>query len=324
MSFNHEGRRMNRSRLGHITVGPVAVSVALLALAAGAGCGNYSSEDVDYQLALPEQEDVSVKLPAQQALVTDGPEYQRKTRDVARDFNRLAFDLLTIVDHVRSLPPSERKAQSRVWGPFPHDTDRRFELGMVMDRVPDPSVARFGYRFAYAIKFRLRGSGAAGWKDLIRGSFAPSGGVRRGAGQLVLDLGLARAAGLPTVVFGDLLRLVLDYDTGGFPVEVALRFWDVTAGEVPIASYSYAEGMDGAGEMAFAYREPRLEGSSLSLRSRWQSAGAGQAEAEGSYKGIPVRGKDCWSAAAQATYSHRSWLEAPREPPPGACAFDGK
>lgn len=306
---------MNRS--------PLHLSVAAAALVVG-GCGNYSSEDIEYQLALPEQEDVSVKLPRQQALATDGPEYQRKTREVASDFNRLAFDLLTIVDFVRSQPPSERKRDSRIWGPFPHDSDRRFELGMVMDRRPDTSVAKFGYRFVYAIKFRLRGSGIDGWKDLIRGSFAPSGGVRLGTGQMVLDLGPARAAGLPTAPFGDLLRLALDYETGGFPVKVALRFWDVTAGEAPIASYSYAEGMDGSGEMTFAYREPRLDASTLTLRSRWQSNGAGQAEADGSFKGFPVRGKDCWSAAVEATYSHRSWLEPPREPPTGACPFDGK
>jgi hypothetical protein len=288
--------------------GLLRAALGLAALAGAAGCGNYTNEDVEYQLALPEEQDLSVKLPTRHALVADSAEYYVETRKVVTQFNGLLDALLGLIDHVRAQPPSERRQDARVWGPYPHDSDRRWEFGMAMERVPDPTVPRAGARFVYAVKFRPRGSGESGWLTLISGFFAPSGGVRQGIGQLVLDLGAARRARLPVSEFHDLARLSIDYRTMGFPVHVTMRIWNVGSPEDrPDATYQYLENMDGSGEMMFEWRVFELPGAGALIYARWQSGGAGQAEARATGLPAPANllGLDCWGPDTRETYSLR-------------------
>ena len=115
--------------------------LALLVLAAlsfGA-CGNYSNEDLDFQLALPEDGDLDAKLP--QALTNDASsEYYKTTRQVVTTFNGGATALVGLVDHVRGYSPTSRSGAQRIWGPFSDDNHPGWEIRVVMQRFADPSA----------------------------------------------------------------------------------------------------------------------------------------------------------------------------------------
>jgi hypothetical protein len=84
----------------------------LAALSFGA-CGNYSNEDLDFQLALPEDGDLDAKLP--QTLTNDASsEYYKTTRQVVTTFNGGATALVGLVDHVRGYSPTSRSGAERI------------------------------------------------------------------------------------------------------------------------------------------------------------------------------------------------------------------
>ncbi len=280
-----------------------------LTWAAGA-CGNYSNEDVDYQLALPEATDVSAKLPAQQMQVADSAEYYALTRKVVSDSTQVMDAFLGIIDKVRAVAPSQRSVDHRMWGPFKHEKDSRWDMSVTMDRRPDADT---GFRFDYAVTARLRAPQAVPL-HLITGHFSPSGSARRGSGELILDLKDARAAGYPVAEFAELLRLSITYQTREFPIAVDQTWWTTTFGDTPTAQFSYREGQDGTGSLTFRHRvgDPALP--VLAVQSRWQGAGAGRADATivgGPYDGIA--GIDCWGPDTRATYSARPWEKDPKK-----------
>src|SRR3954453_24168503 len=89
----------------------------LLAVVEGCG-GNYSNEDLDFQLALPVQEDLAVKLPVT-VEVPDSAEYYKITREVVRIFNGISTAFLDLIDPVRAFPPIDRQPGHGQWAPSP-------------------------------------------------------------------------------------------------------------------------------------------------------------------------------------------------------------
>src|SRR5262245_18649358 len=160
--------------------------VVAAAAAAWGGCGNYSNEDVEYQLALPEQNELEAKLP-QALTVEDSAEYYRTTRDTVFFFNGILDSLLGLVEHVRRHPATKREVGKRIWGPFQGDKPG-WTMMITMERVPKTGVAE---RFDYSFEVRPSGDPTAAWIPLLWGSYLPSGGVRRGTG--VLDLNVVDA-----------------------------------------------------------------------------------------------------------------------------------
>src|SRR6185369_3193918 len=165
----------------------------LVSVATGCG-GNYSNEDIDFQLALPEREDIVVKLPAQSLDTADSAEYYRSTHTVTKSLNGIADAFLALIDYVRLNPPTERVQGHRVWGPFPAERHPDWNVHMVLDREGDPNQPS---RFDYSIEVRPTANPAASWIPIIIGNFAPAGGVRRGIGELRFTATAARAAGYP-------------------------------------------------------------------------------------------------------------------------------
>jgi len=296
----------------------VALSVASLALAAACG-GNYSNEDVDFQLALPEKEDLAAKLPAQALEITDSAEYYLATRNVVRLFNGLGDAFLTIIDAVRAFPPTERNGARRIWGPFPNERFREWVLRLVIDRVGDPLAPT---RFEYEVQFRRARELTAAWTPLIKGSFAPGGGVRRGEGSLQFITGAARSATYPLEGLNETDELRIDYQTRSFPVTVKLTLVGFPTRQQVV--YEYAEAADGSGGMKFEFPTPQggVLVSALQIRSRWNGAGAGRADV-GVTKGFAAgqTGTDCWGIDTRATYVFRQWASAENKGSEATCVF---
>jgi hypothetical protein len=293
-----------------------------LAAVLAAGCGNYSNEDLDFQLALPEQQELEARMP-NQALTADGaPEYYRLTRGVIAVFNG-ALDIFTgLIDYVRAQPATERSEGRRVWGPFPNEDDRAWLNRIVMVRVADPAEA-LHYHLEYSVEFRRASGTDADWQPLLTGRFYPAGGVRRGRGQVRLDRGPALAAGYP--VKGrhqdpndHLLVLEIEYQRIDYPITITARVQNEPDAQSSGGVYAYAENRDGSGAMSFSWRNDRdIWATQLEIITRWDATGAGRSDAR-VVDGLAatwtnVSFVDCWDALAHSSYELRKLGDQIRE-----------
>jgi hypothetical protein len=291
----------------------------LIALIVGTvGCGgNYSNEDIDFQLALPAREDIVVKLPAQGLDTADSAEYYRNTHTVAKGLDSIADAFLGLIDYVRLNAPTERVQGHRVWGPFPADRHPEWSVHMVLDREGDPNQpSRFDYRI------EVRPTASAAWIPLITGNFAPAGGVRRGVGELLFTATAARAAGYPLDGLVGLERLDIAYRTNGFPISLHIASVDFPAANQ--ATYDYLEEQDGSASMRFVFPTPGGGAlvSSLEILSQWTGSGAGRADVKvltGLVTGM--KGTDCWGIDTRPVYVHRDWDKAMEKGMASACVF---
>jgi hypothetical protein len=282
---------------------------ALATLVILAGCGNYSNDDLDFQLAVPVREELSAKLP--QALVDpNAAEYYRATRDVGTIFNELVVKLTGLVDYIRSFTPSSRNGDERIWGPYPVKDDPSWEVRLRMARAYDLSDP--GFR--YLIEFHRAGAAGDPWKPLMTGTF----GLGRVQGELVLDLDPARQSGYPVKQFDKLQKLVLRYQRRMTPMTVEMTIENLPEPPNPAlpmatplttgATYRYQDEADGSGGLVFVVRGADIRAQALEIRSRWSETGAGRADAriiEGFLAtGLPL-GIDCWGPDGRATYLMR-------------------
>lgn len=294
-----------------------------------AACGNYSNEDIEFQLALPDQAELTAKLP-QTVDAPDAPEYYLQTRVVVFLFNGIQANFLGLIDHVRAYPATSRAPRRRVWGPFPDDKHHGWSWRVIMERAEDPTIP-LGFRFAYWVQLRPAGAGDGGWIEFISGHYLPGGGARRGEGELRVDTRPARAAGFPIddpmdpTDYNDLEQLQISYRSV-LPIRVTMDITYVPGGETASAHYEYRERADGAGSMLFSWPVTGVPGvEELELQSRWLGSGAGRADARvsrGLARDLGLRGTDCWGLDGRATYSSRDWQKD--KPPLGtesACIF---
>jgi hypothetical protein len=298
-----------------------AITMVLLGSAALAACdaGNYSNEDIDFQLAVPERADLAVKLPTQSLESADSAEHYRSTRGVVRTLNATADAFLSLIDHVRAYPPSERAGGHRVWGPFPIDESPLWFIRMVIDRVGAPGQAVL---FEYRVQFRLRADASAAWGTLIAGNFTPTAGARRGAGKLSFTSAEARAAGYPLGGLVAMDSIDIEYKSNSFPLSLKVTVVNFPAHEKAV--FDYAEEQDGAGEMIFTFPTPMggVLVSSVEIRSRWTGSGAGRADVT-VLSGLAVgrKGVDCWGIDTVATYVYRDWDHSLDKGPESSCVF---
>jgi hypothetical protein len=300
------------------------IIIAALGAALASGCGgNYSNGDIDFQIAAPVREDLAVKLPRQQALMSgrEVAEYYRVTRDGATTFNGFVDFITTLIDNVRVHPPSERHGDTRIWGPFPVREDPGFEVRVRMQRMAAV--------FYYWIDFRRGGTGDR-WEPLISGDAALNpmgGGARRGRGKIVYDLERPRAVGYPVDPESDLLRLDVSYDRTVEPNIVDLTSVDVatTMGPGARGSYRYRENQDGSGTFFFVARPVGINGvQELEIRSRWLASGAGRADVritEGFLALLNPGVIDCWGPDGGATFVRRTWQTPPETGDIATCVF---
>ena len=281
----------------------------LLAASAIGACGNYSNEDLDFQLALPEQGDLEAKLP--QALTTDASsEYYKLTRQVVTTFNGWATALVSLVDRVRSNSPTSRNGAERIWGPFADDNHPGWQIQVVMVRSANPSVPAPGFVISYSIQLRNATQRGSTFFDFMTGDYQSSGSARQGAGEMQLLVQTARDNGYPADDFGDLSQLDLTYHTLDYPITVNMNITNVPTAKTQQASYQYAENADGSGTLVFTLTADAVPDApstaDIKFTSRWLGSGAGRADAYlAGPTGNTAVGTDCWGTDTAADYVWR-------------------
>jgi hypothetical protein len=281
----------------------------LLAATAFSACGNYSNEDLDFELALPQDGDLDAKLP--QALTLDNSaEYYKLTRQVVTAFNGGATALTSLVDHVRSYPPTSRNGGERTWGPFADDKHSGWQMRVVMVRSADPSAPAPAFVISYEIDLRNTVQSGSSFFTFMNGQYASSGSARHGQGQMHLAVQTARDAGYPVDDFGDLAQLDLTYNTLSYPITVDMVIANVPTANSPGATYDYTENADGSGQLDFDWMVAAVPGgagpTNVTFASRWLGSGAGRADAYvPGLAGNTLVGTDCWGPDTLADYEWR-------------------
>jgi hypothetical protein len=278
----------------------------VLALLASA-CGNYSNEDLDFQLAVPEQADIEAKL---QVSVNrpDSAEYYKNTRSAVTTFNAMVVDLTQLVDHVRGYAPTSRSGNQRTWGPFPSGQYPNWQVRVVMTKS---TVSADLLHMDYEVDLRQVGQGDAAWVSFLAGNYTSQGSARTGQGAIHLLAQAVRADGYPVdddPGLATLDHLDVTYDTTNYPRIVVMEITNLPSAATQSGRYQYSEAQDGSGSMQFDWQGLTDTGvqAAATMKSRWQGTGPGRADLILESTAIPITlGTDCWGADTTPTYTFR-------------------
>jgi hypothetical protein len=309
---------------------------ALLCLSMGSGCGNYSNDDVDFQLALPEQDDLEAKLQVSLSRA-DSAEYYKETRNAVLAFNALVVQLTSFVDAVRGYVPTSRNGNERTWGPFPDDGHVGWEVQIVMRRSTEALPL---LRMYYWVQLRQVGTGKSGWVSLLTGEYTSQGSARTGYGDIHFDVQTPRAAGYPVdsdAGLVDLDHLDVCYDKSGNPSAcpnetegaafVTMQIVNVPTANTKAAQYVYELAQENSGSMQFNWQGDSEAGVPIAatMHSRWLATGEGRADLKVDLTpNLPKEttlGTDCWGPDTVATYSFRLREGQQSEGDPSSCVF---
>jgi len=272
------------------------------------GCGgNYSNSDIEFINALPVRSELSSKLPSnstQQGVIGqqhdalmlgDPSPLYAGTKAASDTFNGGLFSLLTLIEAIRDITPTQRETNRRIWGPYPANDQPGFEFRVVMTRQSDTV-------YSYEVDFQRIVGGT--WVTVISGTFQASGGVRKGTGEVQLFADAGRQAGLTTAGLDNVKTITATYATDRSPIEVAMVF---VATDVlqPSVLYDYKEAVGRQGGMAFVLASALQV---LAVTSRWLPDGRGRADVFVLVGiGFGLNQLECWDANFAVTYSNKNW-----------------
>jgi len=289
-------------------------------IALALGCGNYSNADLEFMNAVPQTEDVSVEPPRVSALRPAAQDDAlRMTHEVAIKMNASAAGLLGLVDKLRTVYPTTRDANTRIWGPWPAEENPGWKLEFAMTRslLADGVTPHFDYELVMIPPAGVVvGDGTKTSFQVLGGAFESTGLARAGVGQLWLAPKDARDAG---AVFKDLDKLdilTISYDNRAWPRSLDMSITNeppaVPTDEAQSATYQYRRAENGDGSMTFTFVRDAVMGplglDTLSIGSLWRGTGEGRADISvtaGDGAGT-VGWTDCWDGSSQTTYNSRT------------------
>lgn len=295
------------------------LAMACLCLTAAACGGDFSNDDLEFLNALPRREDLAAKLPASSEGRAGGGLTARKaglvvnlgevselatdTDETGRNFNSAVDGLLTLLESIRDAAPTTREPDRRVWGPFRDRDHPGFDVRFVMERQE---------RFDYRLEYRRTGEGDDAWWAFLSGAFQADAGIRKGTGELHLDVKRAAQEGFPTGGLVALDRLDIDYQTKALPTRVELVFTPRGGALAAATRYRYREAEGNLGEMRFQLPATDLvPGGKLEdveVTTRWAPDGRGMGVLNvlaGDITGAKYT--ECWNALTRVTFLARSW-----------------
>ena len=286
-------------------------TLALLATFLVAACGNYSNDDLDFQLALPEQTDMEAKMQLSVTRV-DSAEYYSATRSAITTFNGMVRDLVGLIELVRGTTPTSRNGAERIWGPFPSDKYPAWQFRVVMQRS---TVSPTLLHMDYFVQLRQLGQDDSAWVPFLTGKYTSGGSARMGQGEIHLLTAEPRAAGYPINDDPGLVNLDhldVTYDNTAFPITVTMDIVNLPSATTQSGHYQYFQNQDGSGQMIFDWQGLSDTGTQVAARmqSEWIGSGAGRADLTiDATPSLPNQsttlGTDCWGVDTVATYSYR-------------------
>jgi len=230
-----------------------AFSAAGLALLCA--CGNLSNEDIAFQLAIPQRQQLHVAVPqgttAAQPLCSIGSaEVYAQAKTTGAQINSAVDAILALVDSIRVVTPTARDEDSRTWGPFPDKDHPGVTVQVTMFRELD--ATRTPWRFIYTIAAaRLPGP----YLPILEGEFFGAQ-ASNGIGRMTLHFENSTKLGMnkPT---DPAFPMRIFYDLSGDPHTISL---DVTSGVNAFGlisfDYGFAQYADGHGQFDFAFPDP--------------------------------------------------------------------
>ena len=275
------------------------------------GCGNWSDSDAQFLAAIPRKEDLTLSAPAssQSQSLTSELSQQKGAlgassvySDVVgqvKDINAFVSALAGGLDSVRTLPPSQRLADARVWGPFDDDKHPGLQVQLVLSRT---STTEYGY----AVQFRRKGE--QDFVNLIVGVFHGEK-ASRGIGGFHIDGVAGKALGVSQEKDADSADLGYDMRSGT-DNSCSLKAQS-TAFSI---EYNYLVKPDGGGGVDYTLHKdfvtttPAQE--TLAVSARWTAdrAGFAQATITGGDLGATVgRHSECWNAAFGQVFSAQNF-----------------
>jgi hypothetical protein len=274
-------------------------------------CGNYSNDDLDFQLALPQQSDIEVKMQSSVSRA-DAAEYYLATRKAITTFNTMVLDLIALIEQVRGNSPTSRSGNERIWGPFVSDKYSTWESRVVMRRA---TVSSSLLHIDYWVQLRPLGLDDTAWVSFLKGAYTSQGSARSGQGEIHLLANDVRTAGYPVdddAGLVDLDHLDVTYNNASYPITVTMAIVNLPSATTRIGSYAYLQNQDGSGSMTFDWQGLTDSGLPItaSMKSQWLGSGAGRADLTADLTpNLPNQsttlGTDCWGVDTVATYSYR-------------------
>jgi len=268
--------------------------------------------------AIPTADQVKIKLPsgAARELGQLAPWYVA-TRDVTRTFNGGSAWVLVLVHSIVQFPVTTVEGNKYTWGPWSDALDpAEYKLDVL--EVGDGT-------YEYQLSGRSRTDKNAQFEVVIDGKADPRKGDLKGNGEFLLDFDAGRrvnpidasdARGQVTVTY-DLTARHLDLDIVSIDDQ----------GQPVTADYAYNETADGGGDMLFnvtGNAGGTTKSEDITLRSRWQSTGAGRADARiigGDLAAPGATASECWDLMFKRVYYADSANFAPSEGLADSCAF---
>ncbi len=300
---------------------------AVLALSLASACGgSWSNKDLEFLGALPSRTELQSKLPGlsstsrpllgtrqDELAVGEASIAYADAKKASGDFNGLLDSLLTVVDTIRQLPPSQRTATSRRWGPYPDSKNPGAEFVLDMTQTDART-------YAYVVRVR---KAPADFVDILLGNFVATDQLTKGAGQLVLLPAAAKAVIAVSAPLDQLQRIDVGYFTADFPkrVDMVLTFVPGASSGLSGVGYVYRELASGAGAIAYQFRSTNADVSVADVVAVWSPGGAGKAAIEvkqGRYTGAAKA--ECWNDDFKITYFKEGWAGGTTGGEPGACA----
>ncbi|HEY6051494.1 MAG TPA: hypothetical protein VIZ58_09615 [Thermoanaerobaculia bacterium] len=274
----------------------------MAAMVVATACGNLSNEDVRFLAALPRASEMHVAVPASAAssaltscTIGSAAEW-KKAKDAGVGINAAIDGVLALIDRVRSVSPSRRETDLRVWGPFADGNHPGVSWQVSILRFPPPPGAKSAEAWLYSFEgFRA----GVGWKTVLDGSFY-GGQSRNGLGELTLHFDASAALGTnepgdPTV------PMTIHYDLSGDPRTVQLDVGQGGALGLDPFQYFYAGYATGSGRFEYAFTD--AGGNHLVIRSGFTPSGSGQATISWrTSAGATASVSECWDDAACLSY----------------------
>ncbi|HVZ71826.1 MAG TPA: hypothetical protein VHJ20_05565 [Polyangia bacterium] len=271
--------------------------------------------------ALPQQDALTVRMPAASLTLLDEAELARTTHQTTRSLNGLTATLIGLIDAIRSYSPTTRTRDSRTWGPFGPDAKQTKNLDwqtrLIISR--DMLVAT---AFDFELGVHEIGTADTAWFDLIRGTFDAGTTASAGTGHIEIVLAAARAAGFDASDWGNIDHVEIDYrnprpTTDGDPIHIAMHITDLDddatdALPAPTAAYDYRETAEEQGQMTFDVFAnivpPATQMEHVNITSLWLPTGQGRAQMTVvSGDGAGAQQTECWNRLFQPTFNSKPW-----------------
>lgn len=264
-----------------------ATSFAAAALLCG--CGNFSTEDLEFTEAMPTREALQLALPGAAAQAAGGAAAAvtcttglgeatgwTQARAIGVHVNAGLDWILRVVDLVRSLEPTRRERDRRTWGPFPDRSHPGVESRIVVWREFDGNGVPT-YHFAFEGRRPALGPAPGGdWLPLIDGRFEGAY-ARTGRGTVALRFGNIRVLGTNDNPSDPTVDVPISYDRRSDPRTVTLTIPASGSGFGLIDfPYTWSSWSDGQGRFDYAVQD--LAGNRVVWQARFTAEGAGRGD----------------------------------------------